>query len=190
MLWSRKIVYNAQMTEKLKTRFRYAKCEDIGSLAQLFAASWRQAYRGIIPHAELERIIRWRHPNWWRSALMHRPRLIVMTFDNDVVGYASFGPARPSPNRNLNIPTGEIMELYLNPDHQGIGFGRQLFAAAKGELRKSGLKRLVVWALSENEQACEFYRNLGGRIFANTRVHFGEKELEKTAFTWPAQKPG
>ncbi len=54
----------------------------------------------------------------------------------------------------------KVYELHLRPEFQGLGFGRRLFSAARKDLMQSGLKSLVVWALSDNEPAMEFYRAL------------------------------
>jgi hypothetical protein len=49
---------------------------------------------------------------------------------------------------------------------------------------QSGLKSMVVWALSDNEPATEFYRTLGGRMVARSSERFGPKSLDKVAFAW------
>src|SRR5262249_18814010 len=63
---------------------------------------------------------------------------------------------------------GEVYELYLRPEFQGLGFGRKLFSAVRRDLVQSGLNSLVVWALSDNEPAVGFYRALGGPAVARS----------------------
>jgi hypothetical protein len=46
------------------------------------------------------------------------------------------------------------------------------------------MSSLVVWALSDNETAVNFYRNLGGRAVARSSERFGGKTLDKVAFAW------
>ena len=53
-------------------------------------------------------------------------------------------------------------------------------------LLQSGLKSMVIWALSDNEPAVEFYRTLGGRMVARSSERFGGKSLDKVAFAWTA----
>ena len=43
---------------------------------------------------------------------------------------------------------------------------------------------VVIWALSDNEHATEFYRALGGRMVARSSEKFGPKSLDKVAFAW------
>jgi ribosomal protein S18 acetylase RimI-like enzyme len=79
---------------------------------------------------------------------------------------------------------GEIYEIYLRPEFQGLGFGRRLFTAARRDLAQSGLKSMVVWALSDNEPAVQFYRALGGRAVARSSERFGDRTLDKVAYGW------
>ena len=65
-----------------------------------------------------------------------------------------------------------------------FGFGRRLFTAARRDLAQSGLKSLIVWALSENDTAVEFYRALGGKTVARSSEKFGARVLDKIAFGW------
>ena len=60
-------------------------------------------------------------------------------------------------------------------EFQGLGFGRRLFTAARRILAQSGLKSLVIWALTDNEPAVGFCKALGGRAVARSSERFGQK---------------
>ena len=149
-------------------------------IAETHDEAWRSAYQGIIPGAELEKLISRRGPSWWDSAIRKGSRIALMQFGDNIAGYANYGRNRA---RSLYYD-GEIYELYLRPQFQGLGFGRRLFSSARRDLAQSGLKSLVVWALSDNEPALEFYRALGGRAVARSSERFGDKTLDKVAFAW------
>jgi ribosomal protein S18 acetylase RimI-like enzyme len=101
-------------------------------------------------------------------------------FGDEIAGYANYGK-----NRAKSLPyAGEVYELYLKPEYQGLGFGRRLFTAAKRDLAQTGLTNMVVWVLSDNEPAVAFYRALGGRTIARSTERFGTKVLDKVAFAW------
>lgn len=159
---------------------RRAKASDARSVAETHDQAWRTAYQGIIPGTELEKLINRRGPDWWDSAIRKGSRIALMAFGDNIAGYANYGRNRA---RSL-FYDGEIYELYLRPEFQGLGFGRRLFSAARRDLAQSGLKSLVVWALSDNEAAVEFYRALGGRAVARSSERFGTKVLDKVAFAW------
>ncbi|GBE43737.1 hypothetical protein BMS3Bbin10_01818 [bacterium BMS3Bbin10] len=43
---------------------------------------------------------------------------------------------------------------------------------------------LCVWALTDNDAACAFYRHLGGRQVCEGVEHFGDRSFRKAAFGW------
>jgi ribosomal protein S18 acetylase RimI-like enzyme len=159
---------------------RRAKPLDAKAVADTHDESWRATYQGIIPGLELDRLIVRRGPEWWDSAIRKGSRISLLCFGDKVAGYANYGRNRA---RSLYYE-GEIYELYLRPEYQGLGFGRRLFTSARRDLAQSGLKSLVVWALSDNEPAVDFYRALGGKAVARSSERFGERTLDKVAYAW------
>ena len=157
---------------------RTARPSDAEEIAAVHDAAWRDAYRGIIPGRELERMIARRGPLWWHNALMHGSRLAVLDYDDTICGYTSYGR-----NRVPALPfRGEVFELYLAPEFQGLGFGRRLFDAARKDLVDHGYSSALVWALADNERALGFYRRLGGRVVRQAQERFGDEFLGRVAF--------
>jgi ribosomal protein S18 acetylase RimI-like enzyme len=157
---------------------RRARKGDAAEIAEVHDAAWRDAYRGIIPGRELEPMIARRGPKWWSSAIARNSRLIVLDFDESIGGYASYGR-----NRVPSLPyKGEIFELYLAPEFQGLGFGRRMFQAARADLAEHGLDTLLVWALSDNERALRFYERMGGRVVRLAKERFGSELRDRVAY--------
>lgn len=161
---------------------RKAVPSDATRLAEVFAESWRGAYRGIIPDIHLEDMIRRRGKAWWAGAIRAGDGLIVIDVGRKLVGYATFGLAR-SRTRRANAQ-GEIYELYLHPHFQGQGLGEHVFESCRHRLDMRGLDGLIVWALEDNSQATDFYWRRGGRPVAEAREKFGTAERNKIAFVW------
>ena len=168
------------MSNTVLIEIRRAKPSDATAIAATHDEAWRGAYQGVIPGPELDKLVNRRGPQWWDSAIRKGSRVSVLVFGDKIAGYANYGRNRA---RSLHFD-GEIYELYLRPEFQGLGFGRRLFAAARRDLMQSGLKSMVVWALSDNDPATEFYRALGGRMVARSSERFGPKSLDKVAFAW------
>jgi ribosomal protein S18 acetylase RimI-like enzyme len=163
---------------------RRASPDDAGAIADVHDVAWRTAYRGILPGTELERMIARRGPAWWDRAIRRRVPILILDHGGGAAGYVTFGQSRA---RTLPF-RGEIYELYLKPEYQGLGFGRHLFSAAKEELASQGRRSLVVWALADNEPACEFYARMGGRPVGRSVDRIGEALLPKVAFGWAAAR--
>lgn len=161
---------------------RRAKSSDAEPLAETHDLAWRTAYQGIIPGPELDKLINRRGAEWWEGAIRKGSRISILQFGDTIAGYANYGRNRA---RSLTYD-GEIYELYLRPEFQGLGYGRRLFSAVRRDLAQSGIKSLVVWALQDNEPAVLFYRALGGKPVARSGERFGNKTLDKIAFAWSA----
>ena len=106
--------------------------------------------------------------------------ILVIEVQSEIAGYATLGP-----NRTSTFPyEGEIYEIYLKPEYQGIGLGSKLFAEARKELVWRSYKGAVVWVLSDNDLAIRFYEGAGGNAIARGSEHFDDRKLEKIAFAW------
>lgn len=164
----------------IAAEIRLAETRDAAALAPVHAASWQAAYAGLIPHRSLSRMLERRGASWWREAIGNRATILVVEYGGEIVGYATLGRNR---TRALTVE-GEIYEIYLRPEFQGIGFGRRLFDSARTLLRARGLKGLAVWALEDNENALRFYEACGGVDIATGSECFEDRVLRKVAYTF------
>ena len=164
----------------LATELRKAEIADAEAIAEVHDAAWLNAYAGILPHAALARMVRRRGPQWWANAIRRSTFIMVLEVDGLIAGYATIGR-----NRVKTLPyDGEIYELYLRPEYQGLGFGTRLFLAARAELDRRSMKGNVVWVLADNERGISFYRNAGGSEVAEGSEMFDGTKLAKIAFAW------
>lgn len=164
----------------LSIDIRKAEPGDASAIADVHHEAWRGAYAGIIPHRALNAMINRRGRDWWANAIRRAASVLVLEIGGEIAGYATIGRNRARELRQ----EGEIYELYLKPEYQGIGLGTRLFGAARQRLRDHGLRGLVVWALEENVGALDFYAGAGGRDVAEGVEVFDHKALRKVAFVW------
>ena len=158
---------------------RSAKVADASRLSTVFREAWQNAYTGVIPHESLQNILQRRDANWWRAQIRTGEPIVVLEVSGKVGGYATSGLAR-----SRGAYQGEIYELYLTPSFQGLGLGEYLFEACRYRLDQRRLKGLIVWALTDNSHAIEFYERRGGRPIARVHERFGKAKLEKIALGW------
>lgn len=168
------------MKTTLTIDIRRAEEKDASAIADVHMEAWLGAYSGIIPHRPLMKMVNRRGTPWWSNAIRRASAILVVEIGDVVAGYATMGK-----NRARELPQqGEIYELYLRPEYQGVGLGTRLFEAAREKLARHGLKGLVVWALEENSGALSFYQGTGGRDVAEGVEVFEQKALRKVAFVW------
>ncbi len=140
---------------------RPAGVADAENLARVRIASWRGAYRGIVPDAVLDGLRARRRDRAWRDRLSTPGR----------PGFASpRGPRRrrwraSSPRvraaHDGEAGLGEIWAIYVDPAAQGRGVGRALMAAAVRGLAVRGFGEAVLWVFEANVAARAFYEHLG-----------------------------
>lgn len=164
----------------LSIEVRRADVRDAREIAAVHRTSWIAAYAGLIPHHALVQMVERRREDWWRRAAKGPSTLLILEVAGKIAGYATIGANRV---RALN-QEGEIYELYLLPEYQGIGLGGYLFRECRAILRSLGLYGLVVWCLEDNDNAVTFYRAIGGMDVAEGIEHFGDKGLKKLGFVW------
>ena len=163
-----------------QVRVRSGQLSDAKALADVFERSWRHAYVGILPRAHLESLILRRGRRWWTSAIRAGDSILVLEVEGVICGYASCGPAR-----HRSRYEGEIYEIYLVPEYQGLGFGELLFEACRNVLDERKLDGLIVWALADNDLAADFYWRRGGRPVRQATDKLGEVEMRRVGFGWP-----
>ena len=101
--------------------------DDKAAISRIYEASWRSAYRGILPQDYLDSI----PAGYWVPYLEQAGRnVLVMEEDGQLIGTASY-----CASRDPSLPEyGEVVSIYLLPDWQGMGYGRLLLDAAIAEL--------------------------------------------------------
>ena len=159
---------------------RRAEAKDAQGIAKVHEESWKHAYSGLIPYNALDAMIARRDFSWWTRAIKNSTRILVLEDGEFIVGYATLGANRVSALEQ----DGEIYEIYLLPEYQGVGLGKNLFLAARQEIANSGLKGCLVWVLQDNIPAIKFYQNAGGRDTAEGTETFDGRKLKKTAFAF------
>lgn len=156
---------------------RWSSPADAEALAALHASAWRYAYAGVIPEPGLSRMISRRGARWWRRLHDAGGRALLVTFGDETVGYALVGRCRGGSG-------GEVQEIYVRPDCQGLGFGRRLFGCVRAAFRARGIAPLTVWCLAANHIGVAFYAAEGGAVTARARDRIAGTDLEKLRFTW------
>jgi GNAT superfamily N-acetyltransferase len=159
---------------------RAAVPADAAEIARVHVASWRAAYRGLLPDRYLERLsVDDRAPTWRRRIDGRRPgeAVLVAGRGGAIVGFASAGPTRDRDADPRSV--GEVYAVYLTPEEWGRGAGRRLLERAVAALRDAGFAHAGLWVLETNAHARGFYEHLGWRADGSTKQErFGERVTE------------
>ena len=145
---------------------RPARGDEADAVAELHAASWRSAYRGILPDATLGEELVPRRRAYWRSAFAREDwtAILVAEADRALVGFVA---AWTDPDGGYDAI---VESLHVHPARKRGGIGRALLGAAAAAIADSGRRTLYLWVYDANAPARRFYEALGGGA-ADARVH-------------------
>ena len=155
------------MTQALIT-IRRAMPGDADQIAAVHDDAWREAYRGVIPGEELERLIARRGPDWWRRAVR---RAAVCWCFRCTGGSAAMSPTDATAPLD-RISTARSSSFILRPNIRALGLGRRLFRAGREDLAANGLDTHADLDARDNQSAIDFYRRLGGKEMRRASEHF------------------
>ena len=95
---------------------RRAKPPDARAVAAAHDDAWRNAYQGIIPGPELDKLINRRGEGWWDGAIRKGSRVSILVFGEEIAGYANYGRNRARRGRGLRaLPAAAIPRPRLRP---------------------------------------------------------------------------
>lgn len=141
---------------------RAAHADDARSIANIHVASWKHAYRGLMPDSFLDalnaeqRLAMWRRILESTSSPMH---VWVAESLGMIVGFCSVGPPQGTTERIGD--TLEIYTIYLQPDREREGIGSMLLRQAERAMADFGATSAILWVLSSNHRARKFYEASG-----------------------------
>ncbi len=154
---------------------------DAAEIARVHVATWRTAYRGLLPDDFLDSLSEPGYEARWVRAISDPGiRVYVAEESEKVVGFASGGRERAGEPEF----SGELYALYVLDEAQGRGHGRQLVRAVVDGLRETGLPNMIVWVLRDNPNARRFYERLGGVFVREQPITIGSAVLQEVGYGW------
>ena len=124
-------------------KIRLAAPADARELARVHIATWRTAYRQIMPDQVLDHLCLDEFEATWDKNLVRPERLnLVCEMEDHIAGFAALGPSR---NRDIHsAQTGEMYALYVEPEQWGKGAGRALWERTLDEFQARGYQQVIV----------------------------------------------
>jgi GNAT superfamily N-acetyltransferase len=181
---------------------RMARPDDAGAVAQLQLATWRTAYKQVLPAAMLAALGEDVAAEQWRSAITEPPTArhhVFVAYEGvTVVGFAATGPATPDdlagpdeiapdePAPGWDPTTLAVSALLVEPRWGRRGHGSRLLAAVTDLARTDGFTSAVLWALDADEATRKFLESTGwapdgvGRLLDMDGTPVAERRLTTT----------
>ncbi|WP_373845349.1 GNAT family N-acetyltransferase [Clostridium sp.] len=142
----------------MDVKIRKATLKDVNTISNIYALSWKSAYKGIVPQKYLDEL----KSNFWVSSFQNWIKYNILTVqiicENELpVGCVAYGKGRDIKFSDW----GEIVSIYLLPDYFRKGYGQKLLQTAIIDMKIKGYKDCYLWVLKENINARDFYESNG-----------------------------
>jgi ribosomal protein S18 acetylase RimI-like enzyme len=160
---------------------RDATLADAEAIAALHAASWRSAYRGIMPDAYLDGDCATERSAYWRARLAQPLPGGHVLLAHDGEALLGFIAVWPDPQMAFDA---YLDNLHVAPGSRGRGIGRELLGAAARRLADEGRRTLCLWVYDANRGAFDFYRALGAAVVERGIDQFAGRGIPHTKLAW------
>ena len=162
-------------------RIRPATAADARAIADLHAASWRDAYRPFMSADFLDGPLTTLARDHWRDAMVARDRrdiALIAEEGSTVVGFAALAASAEAPTQAY------LDNLHVDPRRRGGGIGRHLLREIAIQARASARRSAYLWVLAGNARGIAFYRRLGGAVGPETPDDVFGLSVTSRKVTW------
>ncbi len=147
---------------------RAGQLHDGPQLADVFIASWRGGYRGIVADSVIDSLDRAALAASFAAQLQERPDSFRAAVDGDqILGFAIYGP---DPDRPDDTSLGYLASLYVDPRASGQGVGTRLLRSALDCLSAAGRHDVTLWVFRDNARARRLYERAGFRLLGHEYI--------------------
>lgn len=162
-------------------RYRVPALADAEAIAQLHVASWREAYREIVPVAILDQVDIADRIARWRGYLAGDGVTFLAEAGGAAAGFIRAG-ALPEPM--VDGADGHVFALYLLQRHHRRGIGRRLLGLAAAAWLARGGRALSVGVLTQNAPALAFYQGVGARFVRHETYRWDGHDLPESIYVF------
>ncbi len=166
-----------KLTPKDDYIIRMNELKDQEQMAHIKVDGWKNAYDKIIASNYLNTLNYEQQTKRYISSFdEYKDRVLVAVKDDEVLGYSCFDT-----NKKDNADS-ELVSLYIKPSYIGKGIGTRLFKETCKVLLSHKKSSMIVWCLSDNVNAINFYESLGGISIETKSVKIGNSYYSEQAF--------
>lgn len=133
---------------------RFLNTDNIDDVSRVYALSWKNAYKGIVPQDYLNNLS---EDRWSKKLIDQLSNLWIICDGKQIIGASTYAHARDEKYSGW----GEIISIYLLPEYYHQGIGTKLLQASMNSLFSAGYEKLYLWVLEDNHPARRFYEKNG-----------------------------
>ena len=151
--------------------------DELEQVGNLFSASWRRTYSGVVPDEYLDWLTPAAAKQMWKDFLNVPGHFILAARTGSGENQKTVGMA--AAQADYHIPgAGYIAALHIDADFKGQKIGKWLIGASARLLAGMGVGKLALAVIEGNDAALAVYKHLGALVvdFRETDDGFVTKE--------------
>lgn len=168
---------------------RTAQLEDAEGIAKVHVDNWLDTYSGMLPEKSLrtwtyeERIKRWQASI--QQAVSGGTRTFVAESSGRITGFVLAGTMRDATLRMRY--SGEVYGLFVQPEYQSKGLGKELLISAFQHLHDYQHSRAALWVPNVNKSR-GFFEYMGASKVYEAPVEIGGESFMNEAYGWESMR--
>jgi ribosomal protein S18 acetylase RimI-like enzyme len=158
---------------------RPATLADVNGVTEVARHTWDVTYtQSVAPHNRRRFLDRAYTPQTLREAIGHQGGWFYVALQGEtVVGFAQYV-------RRFDVQ-GELVRIYIHPDHQRRGIGRGFLATGLAAMTVTGISLCYVSAEANNAAARAFYERFGFRLHREYGRFLGDQIIRLVEYIAP-----
>lgn len=170
--------------QKKEFKYRWANIGDLSDVVKLYVLTSQESYGGLVPQKYLDNLSETKSIKGFRKELFDKlfdnsyQIFVAENVEGKIVGYADIG-IMP----NVTGYNSKLFSIYVLPEFQRRGIGKELFRLAVDELRIKGINSMFLEAL-EISPFKNFYEKLGGEILGWSELKLTEDYFKTLVYGW------
>jgi len=157
---------------------RKNELRDQGQMARIKIDGWKSAYDKIIASKYLNSLdYQAQKERYISSFEEYKDLVFVADRDGEILGYSCFKYLDKADKYDA-----ELVSLYVKGSEAGRGIGSNLLIETAKELYNQGCRNMIIWCLSDNISAINFYEGLGGRNLDYKKAKIGDGYYDEYGF--------
>ncbi|RNF38541.1 GNAT family N-acetyltransferase [Planococcus salinus] len=154
--------------------------QDITSVQEIAHISWSDTYEGIIPSQIQKSFLDKSYSAAMVEMRLERTILLLAEHDGEAVGFANFTKVDEDGD-------AELIAMYLKPEHQRNGYGKQLLHSGLSYLLNGS--QLFVYVECENKKGRHFYETNGFELVEEFEELFEGHPLKTAKYVYRMKAP-
>lgn len=153
--------------------------ETVSELGREHSLAWQSSHKGIVSDDFLHSFTPERQTVYFTEEMKDQNKSFHLAYLDDIaIGMISLNISSQGEAEEM----GEVISIYLLPDYQRNGYGKQMMDFAVERLKRYQKKSIFLWVMNINQKARMFYEAYGFEYSGVEKILSEEKGITELKY--------